>query len=386
MSSAVFSATTSRSGGVGLRYDPLGRLYEVATASGWTRFLHDGDALVAEYLPSGLYAVYVHGSNAGADDPLVWYGPGIVRWLHADQQGSIVGLADSQGALAAINRYDEYGIPATDGQGNNVNTGRFQYTGQIWLAELGMYHYKARVYSPTLGRFLQTDPIGYDDQVNLYAYVGNDPVNGTDPSGAARICSGGTGSRIANCVTVDADVDNDGHDDLQRWQVNRISRAYAGFINSNNGANLSGSGKNVTGNADTHHRAMVSVASQFVGAALGNSPHWRNLVGIRATRNGEGMTHVTEEGSYIPGGNGRWTMTLEPRFLSGWRPIFRTSLTRVLYTSPSNLARAMLHAIGHTFINRFDELRVDRYARYALGRYGLSGEGCWGVADIYDPC
>jgi len=57
-----------------------------------------------------------------------------------------------------INSYDEYGIP---GAGND---GRFQYTGQAWIAELGMYHYKARIYSPTLGRILQIDPIGYEDQ------------------------------------------------------------------------------------------------------------------------------------------------------------------------------------------------------------------------------
>jgi RHS repeat-associated protein len=61
--------------------------------------------------------------------------------------------------------------------------GRFGYTGQMRLPDIGLMHYKARVYSPRYGRFLQNDPIGYAGGLNLYAYGENDPINLRDPSG-----------------------------------------------------------------------------------------------------------------------------------------------------------------------------------------------------------
>jgi RHS repeat-associated protein len=69
-------------------------------------------------------------------------------------------------------------------------SGRFGYTGQMRLPELGLYHYKARVYPPAKpapakagGRFLQPDPIGTNGGLNLYEYTLSDPINATDPWG-----------------------------------------------------------------------------------------------------------------------------------------------------------------------------------------------------------
>jgi RHS repeat-associated protein len=138
--------------------------------------------------PGTLTTRYIHGPRV--DEVLAKVTSSGSTYPLEDGLGSTIAVTSPTGeVLERISYTDAHGTPtfqtATGTPLPGTTTGtRFLFTGREWLAELGLYDYRNRTYSPTLGRFLQTDPIRFDaGDVNLYRYVTNNPVRYVDPMG-----------------------------------------------------------------------------------------------------------------------------------------------------------------------------------------------------------
>jgi RHS repeat-associated protein len=187
-------------------YDYLGRRVEkkvYANSTGGTptldhRYIYDGWNLVAETDGSGtLLRTYVWGldlsgsltasGGVGALLELTNVSGSSTSNYYAsmDGAGNVAGLVKaSDGSLAAVYEYSGYGEPMrAEVFDAAVGDNPFRFSSRYTDLESGLVYYGSRYYSVTLGRFINRDPIEEAGGVNLYGFVGNNPVNGWDVLG-----------------------------------------------------------------------------------------------------------------------------------------------------------------------------------------------------------
>jgi len=97
-----------------------------------------------------------------------------------DGKGSVTAVLDASQASAAGYGYDSFGVPLS-AVGHLDQP--FRFSTKPYDPLTGLSYFGRRFYSPPLGRWLSRDPIGEQAGLNLYAFVGNDPVNTVDPLG-----------------------------------------------------------------------------------------------------------------------------------------------------------------------------------------------------------
>lgn len=173
------------------QYDAMGRRVGKTIGTTSTGYLYDGINFVQE--KSGT------GSGAGVTANLVT-GPGVdnvlVRQTNAGNQtmltdalGSIIMATDATQATVSSYSYDAYGNTIQVGTNDNSQ----QYTGRENDAT-GLYYYRARYYSPAMGRFISQDPIGWaSGQTNGFSYVNGNPLSEVDPYGQQMVESDSSG-------------------------------------------------------------------------------------------------------------------------------------------------------------------------------------------------
>jgi RHS repeat-associated protein len=169
-------------------YDTRNRVTSRTINGVTTLFLWDDWDLIEERNLSGTQTRrYVHG--ASVDEILIMVDATGAKYHHHDALGSVTALTNSSGAIIESYKYDVFGTATVYDssltlQPSSLIGNRFLYTGREWIAEAGIYDYRNRVFSPVIGRFLQTDPILFDaGDVNVYRYVGNNSMIWRDPSG-----------------------------------------------------------------------------------------------------------------------------------------------------------------------------------------------------------
>jgi RHS repeat-associated protein len=153
-------------------YDQNGLLIAESTGTG---------TITAEY-------VYLNGQ------PLAKIENNNVYYYHNDHLGAPMMMTDYSGAVVWQGEFKPFGEPVSV-TGSITNNLRFP--GQYYDSETGLHQNYFRDYEPEMGRYVESDPIGLEGGLTLFAYVGNSPVNKIDPYG---LCPGNKQKCIQNVL------------------------------------------------------------------------------------------------------------------------------------------------------------------------------------------
>jgi len=189
---------TNGSKTISFEYDPFGRRISKSTGSNTINYYYAGDQVIEERDGSDkLLKQYIYGNlidevlrmdkynNNNQIENSFYY--------HTDSIGNVTAITDKDGNIVERYKYNIYGSPTiTDNTGNILSESAigndYLFQSRRYDPELNLYYYRARTYDPEIGRFLQTDPIGYKDSMNLYQAMNMNPWSFVDPWGLKIWC------------------------------------------------------------------------------------------------------------------------------------------------------------------------------------------------------
>ena len=173
-------------------YDSLGTCYKRENSGlgivGTRRTLYIGNIEIVSENGTTTYKRYI----GGALVQHVVNGIAANKYLFTDHIGSVVAATNEAGAVIEGGGFNAFGERRTNGSATSITTTGLAsttrgFTGHEMLDGLDVIHMNGRIYDPTLGRFLQADPViqapDNPQNWNAYTYVFNNPYRYTDPTG-----------------------------------------------------------------------------------------------------------------------------------------------------------------------------------------------------------
>ncbi|GGY57285.1 RHS repeat-associated core domain-containing protein [Parvularcula lutaonensis] len=311
---------------------------------------------------------------------------GAFTWTHADHLGSASAATDNLGFVTWRESYTPFGEVRNNPAGNQDETG---FTGHVWDQATGLVYAQARFYNPVTARFLSSDSVGFmaagPRYFNRYAYVKNDPVNATDPSGRCSVRGGAVSAASPGCRIVG--IQGASSDPRYDESVTQIRRS-SGLVRHS----IFGGGAPAQFDISRHPRSISQAEGRILRSADGGDAGSFSRAIAEAQRTGSPQQISTTLGGLQTGvvGVGQATFTLEGTLTvngNEWRFSGTITGTREEFDFNSKPAgeraagsEAATRAAAASGASEYDVEYLGSFEIEAAGRISSASSGGCGVA------